>query len=204
VARPHQALLSRTQIADVALALIDREGRFTIPRLADELGVHPSSLYHHVSGRAEIVELIRDRVADSITNDRPKPTAWADYVADWIRGYRAAFAAHPHVITLLTSQTVVADHTIAMYENVALVLEDAGFASDVLPVISILESYAWGAALDLVAPEIAWTPDLPRGTPLARAIANAPIGRERADAAFEIGLALLVTGLQERLRHRQA
>ena len=35
---------------------VDRTGRFTFPELAERLGVSVSSLYHHVKGRADIVE----------------------------------------------------------------------------------------------------------------------------------------------------
>jgi AcrR family transcriptional regulator len=51
-----------------------------VPELAQKLGVSVSSLYHHVAGRAEIVEGIRGLLAGrftSIGDDTP----WAAGVA---------------------------------------------------------------------------------------------------------------------------
>ncbi|MEU7180526.1 MULTISPECIES: TetR family transcriptional regulator [Streptomyces] len=44
-----------------ALALIDAEGAdaFSLPRLAARLGIRTPSLYHHVTGRAAVVEGVR-------------------------------------------------------------------------------------------------------------------------------------------------
>jgi hypothetical protein len=44
VARPRQPILSRGLIITTALDLIDRTGRFTLPGLAQRLGVSVSSL----------------------------------------------------------------------------------------------------------------------------------------------------------------
>jgi hypothetical protein len=65
--------------------------------------------------------------------------------------------------------------------------------------ISVLDSYALGAALDLVAPEAVGRNgdgDLPaRG----QALDAAPRGQRRADEAFDIGLTALLHGLRHRL-----
>ena len=58
--RPPVPLLSTDRIASAAMDLVESTGGFTIPELARRLEVSPSSLYNHVSGRAQVVELLRE------------------------------------------------------------------------------------------------------------------------------------------------
>ena len=48
MARPSKNILSPSIIAEAALTMVERDHDFTIPGIAKELGVNPSSLYHHV------------------------------------------------------------------------------------------------------------------------------------------------------------
>ena len=59
MARPKHSILSPKLIAGAALRLVAKHGDFTIPGVAAALGVHPSSLYHHLpGGRLAIVHRI--------------------------------------------------------------------------------------------------------------------------------------------------
>jgi hypothetical protein len=65
--------------------------------------------------------------------------------------------------------------------------------------VSVLDAYALGSALDLAAPDDVWRferDDLPV---LAEAIRAAAVGRKRADGAFDLGLEALVASLRHRL-----
>ena len=114
MARPRQPILSRGLIITTALDLIDRTGRFTIPELAHRLQVSVSSLYHHVAGRADIVEGIRGRLVALMT--MPTEPDWQDAVVHWATSYRDAFAAHPAAIPLLVGQTVSDPVTLSQYD----------------------------------------------------------------------------------------
>ena len=59
--RPPKPLLSTDRIASAAMELVSATGGFTMPNLARKLQVSPSSLYNHVTGRDQIVELLRER-----------------------------------------------------------------------------------------------------------------------------------------------
>ncbi len=71
--RPTQPILSTRNITDAALDAVDATGDFTMPGIAKQLNVTPSSLYTHISGRSEIVELMRIRVMSSISVPPPTP-----------------------------------------------------------------------------------------------------------------------------------
>jgi len=189
MARPLKPLLSRAMIVDAALHLIDKGRPFTIPALGQHLGVHPSSLYHHVSGRQEILELIREQLLMS--------GPWQDSVRDWAQKYRSSFAEHPHLVRLLTAQTVESLPVLQSYETLAQALRTAGFTPvQVQMAITVLDNFFLGSALDLAAPEEVWQTSQFPDSALAAAVRESPTGVERADAAFEFGLKALLIGLE--------
>ncbi|MFG2889412.1 TetR/AcrR family transcriptional regulator C-terminal domain-containing protein [Streptomyces sp. NPDC048248] len=193
--RPRKPLLDRARIAATALRLVDEQGEFSVPQIARALGVQTASVYHHVEGRAGVIELLRERVADAIDTSSLDAARWDTALESWARSYRAAFAAHPRAIPLLTTSPVRAPKVIAQYEQAAGLLLDAGFApSDVIAVIAALENVVLGSALDLAAPETMWETEEADAPRLAHALAAA--GPDRADHAFELSLA----GVMERVR----
>ena len=84
--RPRTPLLSTERIADAAMELVDDGEPFGVNAIARRLGVTPSSLYSHVAGRDEIVELMRARMADRYTP--PLDGTWDDVVERMLRAQR--------------------------------------------------------------------------------------------------------------------
>lgn len=197
--RPSIPILSSDRIASAALDLVSTTGGFTIPELARKLKVSPSSLYNHVSGREQIVELLRERAMSDvdlpdIDADRP----WADIVADVMRSYRRSFARYPRLIPLLTLYAVNSSQAFTMYNALAVTLARAGFCpADTLRIITMFDNYVLGSALDLAAPEEPWESAAAVGPELAAALATGAPKPARADDAFEFGLAVLLRGLAE-------
>ncbi|MGW8767829.1 TetR/AcrR family transcriptional regulator [Streptomyces sp. NPDC055815] len=186
--RPRRPLLDRERITTTALEIVDELGEFSVPQIARRLGVQTASVYHHVDGRDGIVELLRERVAGAIDGATLEQEPWDAAMAAWARSYRAAFAAHPRAIALLTTSPVRAPKVLAQYERAVGRLLDAGFAlPDVMPVIIALENIVLGSALDMAAPEAMWELADETATPrLARALGAVPEGR--TDQAFELAL----------------
>ncbi len=205
MARPSEPLITVEAVTDAALELVDESGDFSLPRVARRIGVTQSSIYHHVKGRDEIVELMRRRVIETaapraVVGDLP----WDDALRTLVRAYRDGFARHPRLAPLLVQQTVQDDLVIGLYEDIALTLERAGFAGgEVLAAISTVDAFAIGAALDLAAPDVVWAPPGEGYPTLARALSHAPAPAQRAEDAFEFGLDILVEGLRARLSARR-
>jgi AcrR family transcriptional regulator len=203
VPRPHQPILSREIICRAALDLMDRTGRFTLPELAQRLGVSVSSIYHHVQGRDDIVEGIRGLVMGPST-PIVAGASWAEAVTRWARSYRDAFAAHPAAIPALLRHTVSEPAILAQYDALAAVLEEAGFTPDATVLaITMLDNLCIGAALDLAAPSVVWAVD-DRSSALGRALSGAPSDRDRQERAFELQLSLVVDGLARQLSAESA
>ena len=202
--RPSQPILSRELICRTALNLLDRTGRFTVPEVAQKLGVSVSSLYHHVAGRAEIVEGIRGLLAGRfapIADDTP----WPEAVAAWARSYRDAFAAHPAAIPPLVAQTITDPVTLRQYDALAGVLARSGFGPDsIVLAITMLDNLCLGAALDVGAPSVIWDDNPAIDSPMQTALGRATLGADRAERGFELGLALTLRGLAELLADQPA
>ena len=199
--RPHTPILDPTTIARAALDALDANGSFTMPGVAKRLDVAVSSLYHHVSGREQLLELIRGVIAEELSANIEWPTDWREVVREWLIGYRNGFGAHPELVRALTAQTIRAPEVLYGYDQLAQKLVDAGFPIDrVLHVITFLDTIALGSALDVGAPEEVWSADgVAADSTLGRALSAAPTGRVRADEAFELTVDLAVIGLETEL-----
>ncbi|MEU1285971.1 TetR/AcrR family transcriptional regulator C-terminal domain-containing protein [Kitasatospora sp. NPDC005856] len=196
MARPRTPLLDRTRIAAAALRLVDDHGTLTIPALAAALGVRPSALYHHVDGRAGIIALLREDLCTSIAEGDYWDQPWEPALTAWAHSYRDAFAAHPGLVSLLATAPLTEPFLHVMYDRAVAVLRDAGFAEKAtLSVITALESFVLGSALDLVAPSVMIDLVDQTATPhLAGALAALPSRPARADQAFELGLRAQLAG----------
>jgi AcrR family transcriptional regulator len=185
--RPSQPILSRNLIFRTALAKLDRTGGFTIPEIAHKLGVSVSSLYHHVKGRADILEGIRGLMADwdATTTDLP---------------WQEAFAKHPAAIPALVAQTITEQSVLNQYESLAAILSDAGFSSrSVVLSVSMIDALCLGSALDLGAPSTIWQRSDEHRSALQNAVDNATLGDDRAEQAFQLHLSLIIAGLTDLL-----
>jgi AcrR family transcriptional regulator len=197
--RPPVPLLSPDRIADAAMDLVASTGGFTIPELARRLQVSASSLYNHVAGREQIVDLLRERAMSEVvlpSDDANLP--WTETVAELMRSYRRSYARYPRLIPLLTSHAVNSSHAIRMYNALATTLHRAGFSdADTLRVITLMDCFALGSALDLAAPAEPWESGAEVGPQLAAALATGNAKAARADDAFEFGLAVVLRGLAD-------
>ena len=197
--RPRTPLLDRRRIGAAAVRIADEQGTLTIPALARELGVAPSALYHHVSGREEIISLMREELAmETGPDDWDSALPWEPALEAWARSYRAAFATHPGAVPLLATAPLAEPFMHAMYEKVAERLLAAGFTTrQVMPLITALESFILGSALDLFAPPV-MVSDVTRETAphLGAVLDDTPTDHRRAELAFDTGLRALLTGFR--------
>ena len=111
--------------------------------------------------------------------------------------YRAAFAAHPRVVPLLTTAPVRAPEIIAAHEEMVGLLEEVGVPVDqAMACLTACENFVIGSALDSAAPDVMWEipPDL--DAPRLRSALVAQANPEhRANNSFEFGLTTLLSTL---------
>ncbi len=199
--RPKTAILSRDNIAEAALALIDRNGKVTVSEVAKSLGVSPPSLYNHVSGLDEIVELVRERIHIQQGPKIDPSWTWQEVVRHVAAHDRNSIGQHPWTVADLMISTVKADEALDSVRTFARVLEDAEFEPDiVLAIIGAVDLLTAGGALDVNAPERVYSVEAELADDaLGRALRAAPKGRERADFVFEFAVEALIAALERRL-----
>lgn len=94
---PRERTLSRDAIVAAALRIIDTEGldAMTMRTVAHTLGTGPASLYAHVAGKEELLELVVERVIGEVEfGGQPDPERWQEQLKSVGRSMRATFARH--------------------------------------------------------------------------------------------------------------
>ncbi|MER5392693.1 TetR family transcriptional regulator [Saccharopolyspora sp. NPDC002686] len=122
--------LTRHDIGLAALAVVDEEGAeaLTVRRIAAKLGVQAPSLYSHVDGKDDILELITEIITADIPALELNAANWRDGLLRWARTYHAAFAKHPNAVGIIARRAVTITESRKAYEDVVAMLVEAGFA----------------------------------------------------------------------------
>ena len=126
--RPARTPLTREAIVDAALRVVDREGArgLSMRRVADELGTGPASLYWHVSGKDELINLLVDRVVGEIELPPPDPERWQEQFMEGMRQARRVFQRHPGVAGLTLGRIPVGPNLVRLAEATLALLRGAG------------------------------------------------------------------------------
>ncbi|RZQ61277.1 TetR/AcrR family transcriptional regulator [Amycolatopsis suaedae] len=147
--------LELTRIVDIAISQADSAGpaALSLRALAQALGIGTASLYTYVPGKAELLELMVDRIAGT----QPLPVADRGLRAglrDLALSDLAAFRAHPWLVRVASSRTVFGPHVLSRYDAALALFDGCGLAaSDIVDSHAAVESYTRGAASAVVEAE---------------------------------------------------
>lgn len=202
MARPRKPLLSRERIVTTALALIDAEGlpALSTRRLAAELGVSGPSLYNHFTTKDEILDAVADTVIAKVDVSAFEAGAdWRAGLLDWARSYRAALAAHPHIVPFLAQGPGRRPAGLKMADAAFGGMVEAGWPpAQATRVCAMVRYFVAGSALGSFARGFVDDPSAydPADYPhLGQAHLLAEHRRQVDEGAFETGLRALVDGL---------
>ena len=208
--------LNARRVLDGAVALADRIGMasFTIRNLADELGVKPMTIYHHVDGKDAILDGMVDTVFDQIDLP-PQDLDWKAAIRARCLSARTVLARHPWATPLMESRTSPGPATLHHHDAVLGCLRRGGLSIELTAhAYAILDSYVYGFALqeatllvqnetdlgDLAATIMAQFEDAyPNLAELTTEYVTQP-GYDFGDS-FEIGLDLLLDGIEAAVHH---
>ena len=121
--------LTAERIVTAAIDVADREGvpAITMRRLAEELGVHPTSMYNHLPSK----EAILDGVADQLIVEAGLPTSfdtWQDWIRAMARGLQDIARAHPGAFLVFTQRGAVGPAASAHTEGALDAFRRGGFS----------------------------------------------------------------------------
>jgi AcrR family transcriptional regulator len=192
--------LDLDRIAAAALAVADERGAagFTMRAVAEELGVTPMALYHHVEDKAALVALVVDRVVGAVPI--PAPTgSWREDLWQFARWMREIAHSHPAVAELRQSHQVLTPNILPFTERWINVWQQSG-----LPLEQAIRAAATSsmALVGLVEEELRWAqmepPDPSHLTHLPSTRLSFEQRPDRA-ADFELIVRALLDGLHARL-----
>lgn len=202
--------LDREQVVAAALELVDEDGleSFSIRRLAKRLGVTPMALYWHVADRAELLELVGQRVLAEVVVPPPDGD-WRVQLRDLHRALLTTIMRHPNTADVLVGRARYGAAGIALFEAILDVLLAAGFTPEAaLDAYHSLYLYTLGftatanrsaAFVEAQRAGVAYLLTLPvERFGAIRAVAPY-IGRRRLDDQLEVGLEVVIEGIAARL-----
>ena len=192
--------LTMTRIARAALRVSDERGAsgFTMRAVAEDLGVTPMALYHHVDDKAALVAVLVDAVISE--HPLPPPTgSWRDDLWEMAHWMRESTLAHPAVARLRSRYGVWTPSIFPMTERWLSVWQQSGLDLDVALLAASASSSAIIGFVDqeLVLQEL----ELPDDTVLA-SFPNARLAfRLERDGAreFEMVAHSVIDGVHARL-----
>lgn len=148
--------LTVDEIAHAAIALADADGIATLSmrRVAEAVGVSTMSLYTYVPSKAELIDVMLDRVLGEMV-DLPGPgDGWRDRLAagarqDWERGKR-----HPWMLQVATHRPPLGPNLMAKHERTLSILNGLGLTDLEMDQAAVmLMSYVQGAVRQAVEAE---------------------------------------------------
>ncbi len=184
----------RDSVVDAALRILDRWGlpELTMRRLAGELDVQPSALYHHFANKQSLLAAVADRIQDAA---RPLPSpelGWQEATLAEAVAVRDALLAYRDGAEVVLSTRALGLGTDTAHARLAAALRrqhDAETADVVATALlhlvlgdaSLVQQRIQADSLGVTAPSVG--------------IESQRADERPADAAFRTGVELLLAGL---------
>jgi AcrR family transcriptional regulator len=126
--RGRPSTLSREQILEKALDLVQRDGReaLTMRAVADELGTAPMSLYTHLSGKDDLMEGVAALAFDRLEVELAAEGAWQERLSTWMHSMRKQLLGYPELMELIGRQQHGSPLLLRNCSTVAGILAKAG------------------------------------------------------------------------------
>lgn len=205
--------LSVPVIVAAAIEVLDEAGfaGLTMRKVAERLGTGAASLYAHVSGREELLELVFDALVGQVKLEEPDPARWREQVHRLMRDFRDILASHTDAALAGLARIPTTPQTLAAAETLTGVLRAGGLTDRVIALgfdqlILYVSASAYEAGLyrrsDPVELERyfagahAFYASLPRDRyPVLTSVAPDMTGAD-GDERFKFGLNVLIAGFE--------
>ncbi|MEV0302465.1 TetR/AcrR family transcriptional regulator [Streptomyces prasinus] len=142
--------LTLERVVEAAVELADREGlgALSMRRIAAELGTGTMSLYRYVPGKAELLDLMLDRVQRA--SEEPGDFGdghWRSTLEVLGRAALALYRRHPWLLEVNQSRPILGPSALDGMERVMSRIKPMGLSDpELLSVIVMIEGYVVGAA----------------------------------------------------------
>jgi len=140
--------LTREKIADVALAIADKDGfdAVSMRRVAHELNVGTMSLYYYVKTKDDLVAVMDDALmAEALLPSLPK--GWKRAILEIARRTHALFLRHPWALHSMLSAPPGLNAMRHMEQCLEALAETALTAQEKLTLLALVDDFVFGHAL---------------------------------------------------------
>lgn len=199
-------------VAEAALEALDRFGPdgCTIAAVAGRVGCRQSDVEAAAADDAALVDLAIDQVY-ALIDLRPLGDPWPERLRVYARSFRSALLAHPRAAIVLATRPIVSVASMHVAERALDELTQVGFEPEEAGrILLVIVSFVTGHALTEIGAHV---PDIGghdpeavdafrRGLPSEQLPLSAQVvPNVDRDQEFELGLGLIVGGLERRLLH---
>lgn len=132
---PRERSLTKESIAEAALRIVDADGldALTMRHVGELLGTGAASLYAHVSGKEELLELVIERViAEVKLPSDPDPARWREQLKEYARSVRETFARHRDLARASFARIPTGENMARTAERMLSLLRAGGLADRVV------------------------------------------------------------------------
>ncbi|SCL24178.1 regulatory protein, tetR family [Micromonospora pallida] len=141
--------LTVDRIVHAAIDLADTEGlsALSMRRVAEHLGVGTMSLYTHVPGKGELLDVMVDTVYGETSDPPVLPDGdWRARLAHVAHTNWNRYLRHPWLLQVATTRPPLGPHTIAKYEAELRAVEGIGLTDlEMDAVVTLVNGYVHGA-----------------------------------------------------------
>lgn len=139
--------MTEEKIVRTAIELADAEGidALSMRRIAAAMKSGTTSLYRHISGKEELIELM----VDAVSGEEPRPApsgGWRTELAAVARGFRASLLRHPWLAQQASRRPALGPNVIAGADHALGVAGKlTGDATKVAMIVNTLNTYVLGS-----------------------------------------------------------
>jgi AcrR family transcriptional regulator len=123
----------------------------TLKAVADHLGVSIAALYHHVSGKDDLMRLAAEYTVRTVPLPVDTGQHWAVWLLEWARYNRDAFVAQPGLLAQYLDGAISAESIAGNLDTILGVLVRQGFSiTDANAAYNVVTSCAIGTAVAVI------------------------------------------------------
>lgn len=100
----------------------------TLKAVADHLGVSVAALYHHVSGKDDLMRIAAEESTRAVPLPVDHGQNWAQWLLDWANYNRTVFTAQPGLLTQYLEGAIQPDAVLRNLDAILAVLVRDGFS----------------------------------------------------------------------------
>jgi AcrR family transcriptional regulator len=141
--------LSVDRIVSAAIEIADADGlaALSMRRVAEHLGVGTMSLYTHVPGKGELIDVMLDTVIGEVDMPDDVPGGWRARLESIARANWALYHRHPWILQVSTGRPPLGPNVIAKYDYELRAVDGIGLDDvEMDSVITLVGGHAEGAA----------------------------------------------------------